>query len=285
VKRLHGLDAMRGFAALLVAFHHLSFLSGHGGLGDLPLFAVDLFFALSGFVMARTYEARLRAGSLTATSFVALRYRRLWLPLAIGSTISVAVGTQTGMPLSASTVAAYALILAFLPAPWLYNAFIINVPAWSLFLEIIANACHGRFFARIGVRPVAAMTLASAFLTVVLLGFGYARWGPSALSILSCLPRELTFYLSGILIFRRYGDAPFQFATGQWAVWFGALSYPLYATHVPVMGLALWLGAPPAGALAAALSFAWLVAIVAEARLSSRRFTRQGSTASVKGES
>ena len=39
--------------------------------------AVDLFFMLSGYVMARTYEPRMARGFSPAAFFLA-RYRRLW---------------------------------------------------------------------------------------------------------------------------------------------------------------------------------------------------------------
>jgi peptidoglycan/LPS O-acetylase OafA/YrhL len=76
--------------------------------------AVDLFFILSGFVMTRTYEDRLRDG-LTTLGFIGLRYRRLFLPLAIGSTIGLAV-TAAMLGPSIPMTAAYLLILLFLPA-------------------------------------------------------------------------------------------------------------------------------------------------------------------------
>src|SRR5690348_12833235 len=88
VKRLNGLDALRGVAALVVAFHHLSVISVSRGLGELPFLAVDLFFVISGFVMARTYEERLQT-TLSTPRFILLRYKRLWLPLAIGTMLGM----------------------------------------------------------------------------------------------------------------------------------------------------------------------------------------------------
>ncbi|RWH17217.1 acyltransferase family protein, partial [Mesorhizobium sp.] len=80
--RLYGLDALRGVAALAVALHHFAHAYHLPPLPINPFLAVDLFFILSGFVMARTYEGRLRNG-LTTVRFIGLRYRRLFMPLAI----------------------------------------------------------------------------------------------------------------------------------------------------------------------------------------------------------
>jgi peptidoglycan/LPS O-acetylase OafA/YrhL len=254
-KRLHELDAVRGVAALVVAFHHLSMIYGGRGIPILPFLAVDVFFLLSGFVMARTYENRMRAGSLSPPDFVALRYRRLWLPLAVGTSLGLVLSlTQNGCSLS--LIAAYLVGLAFLPAFWTANAFALNIPAWSLFLEIVSNAAHGAVFARVLDRTLAIIFCCSSLTAAILLSVGLSRWNYSIVAILSCLPRELAFYLAGILIFRRFADRPFGFIRGRWAVWLGAISYPLYATHVPLMKWAALFKISPAIALTGALAFA-----------------------------
>lgn len=64
--RLYGLDALRGVAAIAVAVHHLARTYHLPALPLNPAIAVDLFFILSGFVMTRTYEDRLRRGASLA---------------------------------------------------------------------------------------------------------------------------------------------------------------------------------------------------------------------------
>jgi peptidoglycan/LPS O-acetylase OafA/YrhL len=267
------LDALRGIAALIVVLHHLSAMSGHGGIPLLPFLAVDVFFVLSGFVMARTYEARLREGSLSTVSFVVLRYRRLFLPMALGTTLGLISFIVIGIPISPRIFAAYLLWLAFIPAFWLDNVFLGNVPGWSLFLEIISNAIHAAVLAKLSSAKLLLLLAANLALCCLLWPFGLASWGKDAVSILSCLPRELSFYLAGIVIWRRYGDAPFQFASGRWAVWLGGVSYPLYATHVPVIGLVMLWGLPPFEALIVALTLAVAVSWVTEKRRISSRST------------
>lgn len=73
------LDAARGLAAFAVMIYHIEHLF------DLRVFrgsflAVDLFFLMSGLVVAQAYEAKLRSGTLTLAGFVRVRALRL-LPL------------------------------------------------------------------------------------------------------------------------------------------------------------------------------------------------------------
>jgi peptidoglycan/LPS O-acetylase OafA/YrhL len=159
--RLYGLDALRGIAALVVAVHHLASIYNLAPLPLNPFIAVDVFFILSGFVMTRTYEDRLRNG-LTTLAFVKLRYRRLFMPLAIGSTIGFGLAVATYGP-AVQLVAAYVLILLFLPAigP---SAFLLNVPAWSLFVEIFCNASHGAIFAKMSNTRLVALIVACGVL-------------------------------------------------------------------------------------------------------------------------
>jgi peptidoglycan/LPS O-acetylase OafA/YrhL/putative flippase GtrA len=303
--RLHGLDALRGIAALAVALHHLARLYGAAPPPLLPSLAVDHFFILSGFVMARTYEGRMRQG-MTAPQFLTLRYRRLFGPLFIGSTLGLFWAVLRYGP-ALDLVLAYVMILGFLPAFWLPNCFLINGPAWSLFIEIIANTFHGVVFGKLsdsllfGVWVIATIVFCVTFL------MGVSHWAPEIGAILSLIPRGLSCYVMGILLFRRWGDEPLGHHPGiaiaifpillnvalfnpwvelatvliaaplvlraslslsdaPWAAWLGALSYPLYATHMPVIRLATLAGLPPSTALFLALAAALGVTVAVEMR-------------------
>ena len=97
MKRLYSLDAIRGLAALtIVIWHwqHFFALSGHWQAvwsRDWqpfyhilePLYlqawaAVDLFFALSGFVFFWLYREAIREKTVTPGKFALLRFSRLW---------------------------------------------------------------------------------------------------------------------------------------------------------------------------------------------------------------
>ena len=87
--RLHGIDALRGIAALCVVGLH-----AHGVFGGYPnwfakgYLGVDFFLMLSGFMMARVNEPRLAAG-LSPLVLMRARYRRMWGTVALGSLIGI----------------------------------------------------------------------------------------------------------------------------------------------------------------------------------------------------
>jgi peptidoglycan/LPS O-acetylase OafA/YrhL len=109
LKRLYSLDALRGVAALsIVIWHwqHFYAISGTWQAGwqqdsqpfywlVKPLYlqgwaAVDLFFALSGFVFFWLYAAAIREGKVEAGKFALLRFSRLY-PLHFLTLIAVLV--------------------------------------------------------------------------------------------------------------------------------------------------------------------------------------------------
>ncbi|TIV70590.1 MAG: acyltransferase [Mesorhizobium sp.] len=305
--RLYGLDALRGIAAVAVALHHFARIY-HLPLPPLsPSIAVDLFFILSGFVMTRTYEARLHH-DLTTIGFLGLRYRRLFMPLAVGSTIGLALALAKYGP-SIQLASDYLLILCFLPALEV-KAFRMNGPAWSLFVEILCNVLHGLIFSKISNTALLVLAVTSGLLSIFCVTTDLAVWTPSITSIIWLIPRDLACYLVGIWMFRRFGDEPlgnrpgwavaaFVVALGlasinlplefavliacpfiiraslglqrmQWAIWAGSLSYPLYATHVPVMQASRDFALHPLTALVLATATAIAVTLVFETKRRSK---------------
>jgi peptidoglycan/LPS O-acetylase OafA/YrhL len=121
------LDGLRGIAALvIVVFHTGSSRFIPGGY-----LAVDLFFCLSGFVLAHAYAA----APIGLGAFVKARLIRLYPLYLVGLIIGVMVepvgllNTLTG--------------LLFLPAvsevAQVYRPYPFNVPAWSLLFELVVN--------------------------------------------------------------------------------------------------------------------------------------------------
>jgi len=91
--RLSGLDGLRGIAALgVLSFHIWRVPGGNGYL------AVDFFFLLSGYVMARSYEDRLRdGGSGAARAFMAARSggsTRRWRSRACSGCLTCSRGSE-----------------------------------------------------------------------------------------------------------------------------------------------------------------------------------------------
>lgn len=107
--------------------------------------AVDLFFAISGFVVANAYEARLRSGALGFLAFAKLRLIRLYPLYLIGIVLGlashfVAMAHQHGRPLPSLFATTLFVLLSLLMLPSRATPlYLVNNPAWSLFYEIVAN--------------------------------------------------------------------------------------------------------------------------------------------------
>ena len=201
-QRLLGLDALRGLAAIAVLVFHLGF----------PVFgahlAVDFFFMLSGFVMARTYEQRQQSGAMGPLKFMQVRYKRLWGWMALGTSIGL-VGAIMASGASAQLFIAYAFMLALLPA---LNTpampYFLNVPLWSIIYELVANAAHALGLARMGEKSLAVFALACFVgLSWATVTVGFPRGGFVEYHWLSLFKVGVSYTL-GILIWRLWGDTP-----------------------------------------------------------------------------
>lgn len=142
----HTLDALRGIAAIGVVSFHMQQafqpLSAHGGY-----LAVDLFFMMSGVVISHAYEPRFRAGMGTL-EFMRARLIRLYPLYLLGTLLGIAVtvASLNGGNIQHWTASSFfhAALLALLFLPNLSEKpvntiFPLNIPCWSLFLEILVN--------------------------------------------------------------------------------------------------------------------------------------------------
>jgi len=230
-QRLPGLDALRGLAAIVVVLFHLGLPIAGAHL------AVDFFFMLSGFVMARTYEAQLRKGTLGAWRFLARRYRRLWGWMALGTALGVLAaldryGASAELGLSA------VLMLAMVPALNVASApYFLNMPLWSIVYELVANAAHGARLARMGNGALALVALACALgLGWAIAVAGFPRGGYAEYHWLVLLRVGLAYVL-GILAWRLWGDrSPLRVPF--------ALSFALLPAYVLAVYLWPWDFAP-----------------------------------------
>jgi peptidoglycan/LPS O-acetylase OafA/YrhL len=135
------LDGFRGIAAILVVLRHtLPYFGGN------PFFSsylsVDLFFLLSGAVLARSYEARLLNG-MSLAAFMKIRLLRLYPLYFIGMCIGILASLVDAMPYKGHTLAAASFGLLLLPALYTHTLFPLNGPAWSLSSELIVNLVYG----------------------------------------------------------------------------------------------------------------------------------------------
>jgi peptidoglycan/LPS O-acetylase OafA/YrhL len=284
---LASLDGLRGVAALAVFGDHFEYFSklplglGHAGS------AVDFFFILSGFVIGRTYEARMGAG-LSWRPYMALRIKRLYPVMLAAVVLGAAVAVGRGEPL----YPAMALQVLLLPVFWgppIFGGelFPLNGPQWSLFFELFANALHAAAFSWLTDRRLAVVVgLAALLLTATAFYFGGLNGGWTRYNFWGGPPRAIFGFSAGLMIFRLqargvvaprvpyalvvaglilcltrpfvpYGDfpaldlsialvalpalvflavrSPVQGRVATWATWAGALSYPLYAIHMPLL--------------------------------------------------
>lgn len=211
----HTLDALRGVAAIGVVIFHMgpafAPLAVPGGY-----LAVDLFFIMSGVVLSHAYERRFRRGMGTM-EFMRLRLIRLYPLYLVGLLLGIAVTVASmfgrnsmGWELS-TLVPAILLALLFLPdlsGRPVDTLFPLNVPCWSLFLELVVNllfvmlwpfATRGRLIA-----VAVAMGIVVAGGTVY---YGNVDQGSTAASLAIGLARTLFGFSVGVLIARQVDPA------------------------------------------------------------------------------
>ncbi len=149
-KHIATLDGLRGVAAIAVlSLHILQTLKYSPELLPHAHLAVDFFFLLSGFVIARAYEDRL-ASSLTLRRFFVIRVIRLY-PLVLAGVLlgaaslfihalmkgdyslsGVLMAVLSGLVLAPTTVL----------TPRNPLLFPVDPPAWSLFFELVINVVY-----------------------------------------------------------------------------------------------------------------------------------------------
>jgi peptidoglycan/LPS O-acetylase OafA/YrhL len=291
--RYRTLDGMRGVAAFMVAAYHLA--QRQPGTAFPGYLAVDLFFVVSGFVIAMNYTGRLSAG-LTAARFTEARIIRLF-PLYLCG-LAVGLGKHLIGHLTHSSEAlgfgllacATAFGAVMLPWPCGTAMYPLNGPSWTLFFELAINVLFALTLWRLPIFALAAvMALAAAYLAATISAPLYFNVGWGWDNALQGAARTAYSFPAGVLIYRFLGrgtrrrswlalvpllatvalmlvDVPagFRPATQLLIVlvgfpllviagirlepprrlapvfgFLGDLSYPLYALHWPLIGIAL----------------------------------------------
>lgn len=306
--RLAGLDALRGIAALLVVGLHTNAVFGGLQLFSKGYLGVDFFLMLSGYLMARITEPRLAAG-LTPRQFMVARYKRFWGMVALGSLIGIPyLWIRSGgewWPFLPALIANFAL----LPWPVANLLFALNIPAWTIFAELLANASHVLALRRLSNRGIAILTGALGLAALLVAqDWGNLDLGARPGHVWAALPRIWFAYCLGITLWRWRGEralihlpptivmlalpitiigswllgwrawhfdlvfvalicplvisAATQVSRQNWLGWLSAaISFPLFAVHLPILEAVRELGggkevAVPL-ALGAALAIVW----------------------------
>ncbi|WP_430910118.1 acyltransferase family protein [Methylobacterium sp. sgz302541] len=293
--RIPALDGIRGIAALAVLLFHAGYyldapwLAGHGAL------AVDVFFVMSGIVVARAYGARLDAG-WSPGAFAQARIVRLYPLYLLGTLFGFALQLAVcrwSDPAGTVQVLALMLVASLLLMPLFTSGgnqvFPLNGPSWSLAIEALLNAAFALFGHRWSTRRIAAATGLAALVVAAaaaagippllggrsatlwldvargVFGFGagmlverldrrgaFARLGgPSSALVLAAatallmVPRTAQdvwfdplaiLVLSPAVVIAALASRPSP-ATARLCLGAGAISYPLYILHAPVIDL------------------------------------------------
>lgn len=284
--RLHSLDTLRGLAALGVVLWHWQhfFCVTHGTpIPDRqpewePFFAllkafyfygwmaVDLFFALSGFVFAWLYAEAVATRRIGAGRFALLRFSRLY-PLHL-LTLLLVVVLQWNFQRAAGAPFVYAsnppgkfVESLFFMQNWFHNAQSFNGPSWSVSVEVLVYIvffalCRARLFHW---TTCLAMVAAGAVL------YCFHLWGDVGRGIMGFFTGAVAFRITRAITQRpdavRISRAIIGAALLAWAITIGQLYWPALAVSigklpvfqrpdVPLLLFVLLVGAPTLMALA-----------------------------------
>jgi peptidoglycan/LPS O-acetylase OafA/YrhL len=212
----HTLDALRGIAAIGVVIYHMGKvfepIAVPGGY-----LAVDLFFMMSGVVLSHAYEARFRAGMGTL-EFMRVRLIRLYplyflgLLLGIAVTVASLLGRNSMGWDPSLLVSAILLALLFLPdlsGRPVDTLFPLNVPSWSLFLEVLVNLLFVLAWPLLKTRRLVLLSLVTGGIVAASIYYaGHADLGSTASTLLAGLARTIFGFSVGVLIARRVQQMP-----------------------------------------------------------------------------
>lgn len=235
------LDGLRGVAALAVVFYHFG--------GRLPDFApvqhgylaVDFFFALSGFVIAYAYEARLRDG-LGLRRFMTARVFRL-MPLVVFG-LCIGAVLELGRP----NAGHFPTHIGHVALAWLFGILIVPLPVsltleqvvfplnsvmWSLFFEFAINIAYALFAYRLTTRALAGIVLLAApCLVATSFHFGGLDCGSGLEDWWGGGVRVVFSFSAGVLLYRLH-DGAFMRASAPIGVLTAILLATLAVPHLP----------------------------------------------------
>jgi peptidoglycan/LPS O-acetylase OafA/YrhL len=209
--RFEALDGLRGIAAVSVVLFHCSYIWFAPAFLSRGYLAVDLFFVLSGFVIAASYETRLADETMTTTQFVKVRFVRLYPLYLVGLGLGLVLPIMSLVVRRAITSDAATLWLSLpsslllIPSPFSRtgNFFPLDWPAWSLFFELFINLVYvfTRRFWTIGAM-LAAMAPSAAVLLFCNADGGGGGWDWS--TFYYGFARVFYAFPAGVLIYRLY---------------------------------------------------------------------------------
>jgi peptidoglycan/LPS O-acetylase OafA/YrhL len=217
------LDGLRGVGAFMVVMRHVPAFFGPVRVPE-SFLAVDLFYLVSGFVVANAYGERLKAGGFFKT-FMKTRLIRLYplyfLGIALGIVVAAfaVITDPAGWWTWPKLTEAAAVGLFMIPRiPGLSaNGSALDGPTWTLVPELIANMVYAA--------AIRFMTLPVLLAIVVVCGAGVAfaefhygtlDVGYNATDQWAALARVGFSFFAGVLLFRFFGDRRHD---SEWVAW------------------------------------------------------------------
>ena len=206
--RMFQLDAFRGIAAFIIVFYHLTIVYRLNGPFERGYLFVDLFFLLSGFVLAVSTEKKLNSG-IGAFEFTRARFVRLWPLVAVGAGVAVLRAFSIGMADPLTLLWWLALDLLMIPSLAGTGPFYrYNGPQWTLFYELLANYAHALVLKRVPTKAMLALALVmGTWLVHTVRLHGSDTMGvdaPTWKTWWMALPRVGFSYVLGVWIGRKY---------------------------------------------------------------------------------
>lgn len=222
-KRFHSLDGLRGVCALSVVLFHAADLFRPGTLLPHGFLAVDMFFILSGFVIALNYDAALQNG-LRVKPFLEARGRRLlpvyWLGAAFNIAVFIWMASSGYYPDGFTALMIWVgvplLTLLLLPVFGVpgggFSPAMLNV-TWSLLVEWLVNTAYAARLFSCRTRTLVLLVMAG-WLAMTVTGYFTGRgWcvGISRDDVFTLgLLRGVPSFLAGVVIFRLYARGWFE---------------------------------------------------------------------------
>ncbi|WP_347989917.1 acyltransferase [Methylomonas sp. AM2-LC] len=199
------LDGIRGLAAIFVVTRHTP------SYWDFNVFhsylAVDLFFILSGFVIAHAYEDKLTNGSISFFKFIKIRLIRLYPIFGLSITLCAINLLLNQHLFNGNDAIEFFTTALFIPYPTDSSPelFPLNNPYWSLFYELIINFVYASTRKWQSTNILLSIISISALL---LIGIAYthndlnAGFFMSIQSISAGIVRAAFGFFTGVLLYR-----------------------------------------------------------------------------------
>lgn len=199
------LDMLRGIAAILVVTRHNRNLWWWFVLPENHL-AVDLFFVMSGVVIAHSYQDRL-LNRASVRQFIKIRLVRLYPLYLVGISIGLLVLYHRGVGddyhhFSHETAVLAAIVSAALMLP-VIGFPILDFPRWSLTFELAANIAYAMTIRFLTIPTLITIVAVSAFgLLALVVTNGSVDAGYRFPLIWGGVPRVCYSFFMGVIIHR-----------------------------------------------------------------------------------